>query len=509
MEMNKISVNLPSLKRIFDTSAEQNIDTDFTLPDYYPEISKILKCIADINILTSQCSNNGVTVGGQVILTVLYSGKDNDLNSFTHIYPFSKNVSVDNVADGTPTVTTRVAYLNTKAVSPRKIEIHGSLALNIEVETMENMSALQSTDCDGIYCKSISKNIAVLMPRITKSIFVDDDITVPQNKPPIGKILRSEATVEITESKFLGGKIVEKGEVTITFVYCPQDGRRPIKMIDSKPFSQIIDIDIDDNEPKFEALASVEALELHPKTAMNGEVRAVSFEAKVCLAVLPFIEERISLITDAYSGKYSADVIYREKTVEEYCETVEERYVCKKAFDFGSDSLSDVFDVGCVVAFTAATDKYGNLNVRGEVTANILGVDSDTVPVFFERPMEFEYKYNVGRESDDFRTVSKVTVSAVNYNLSASGTVDISIELCIKAVVFAVSTVNCVTDIKVDTENHLSRDPETAVVLYYPENESVWEIAKKYKASPKYICDANGLDDVEEICDKALIIPNI
>lgn len=507
--MNNTSVNLPSLKRIFDTSAEQNIDTDFTLPDYYPEISKILKCIADINILTSQCSDSGVTVGGQAVLTVLYSGKDNDVNSFTHIYPFSKNVSADNVGDGTTTVTPRVAYLNTKAVSPRKIEVHGSLALNIEVEALENMSVLQSTDCDGVYCKSVAKNIAVLLPRISKSIFVEDDITVPQNKPPVGKILRSEATVDITESKFLGGKIVEKGEVTLTFLYCPQDGGRPIKITDSKPFSQIIDIDTDDKEPRFDAFASVEALELHTKIGMNGEVRAVSFEAKVGLSVLPFVEERVSLVTDAYSGKYSADIIYREKTVEDYCDTVEERYVCKKTFDFGSDSLSDVFDVGCGVAFDCVTDKNGDLNVRGEVTANILGVDGDMVPVFFERPIEFEYKYNVGKESDDFRTVSKVTVSAVNYNLSSTGTFEISIELCIKAIVFAVGTVKCVTDIKVDTDNHLSRDPETAVVLYYPENESVWEIAKKYKASPKFICDANGLDDVEEICDKALIIPNI
>ena len=49
MELNISEINFPYRKTVFESNVEQNIDTDFTLPDYYPEIVKVLKCITEIN----------------------------------------------------------------------------------------------------------------------------------------------------------------------------------------------------------------------------------------------------------------------------------------------------------------------------------------------------------------------------------------------------------------------------------------------------------------------------
>ena len=45
MEINKQESIIPVLSKVYETAAEQGVDTEFTLPDYYPEISKILKIL--------------------------------------------------------------------------------------------------------------------------------------------------------------------------------------------------------------------------------------------------------------------------------------------------------------------------------------------------------------------------------------------------------------------------------------------------------------------------------
>ena len=71
MEFNKTETVVKSYKTLFESNSEQSVDTDFTLPDYYPEVTKVLKVLPEINILSSQCSESGVSVGGQVVLTLL------------------------------------------------------------------------------------------------------------------------------------------------------------------------------------------------------------------------------------------------------------------------------------------------------------------------------------------------------------------------------------------------------------------------------------------------------
>ena len=44
MEYRVMKGEIPVCETILDTSAEQPIDLDFSLPDYCPDIQKILKC---------------------------------------------------------------------------------------------------------------------------------------------------------------------------------------------------------------------------------------------------------------------------------------------------------------------------------------------------------------------------------------------------------------------------------------------------------------------------------
>lgn len=508
MEFNKTETVVKSYKTLFESNSEQSVDTDFTLPDYYPEVTKVLKVLPEISILSSQCSESGVSVGGQVVLTLLYCGSDEEPCSFTHIYPFTKTIEAKDVLYGTVYVEPRVGYMNTKAVAPRKIEVHGSLALCVTVSGINDCAVLSSTDCEGIYLKTKQCESVQLCETVSKSIFIEDEIQIPQTKPTVGKILRNTAAATITECKFVSGKTVVKGDLDIEILYCPPQNGRPILITERRGFSQILDCILDTDSVDYDCSVRVESLELHPKTALDGEVRNIGLEARIGLTVTPFCIADNTVVTDAFSGKYIADVKYGEINTETLCDKIHESFVCKKRLDFG-DALDDIYDLWCKAYVDHSAKDKDDLLIKGSVNICILGTDSEAKPVFFERPIDFEHRFKIGDSCGNVRALPQIGVAAVSFSKGQDGSVDVSVELRTDATVFAVRSEKAVITVSVDFDNTVIKDSETAIILYYPENETVWDIAHKYNTDPKKICEANGVEDSETVCNSIMLIPNV
>ena len=508
MDITKNEIGFPYYKQLYESSVEQNIDTDFQLPDYYPEIVKVLKTLTEINVLSSHCDDSGVIIGGQVVLTLLYFGSDDRPNSFTHTVPFTKHIDVNDVGNGSVKCASKLNYLNTKAIGPRKIESHGSLNLIVTVNTVEECSVLTEFDCEGVHYKTSTVNYIKPLPIVSKSVFAEGDIQIPQSKPTVEKILRKCAKASVTECKCSGGKIIVKGNLEIEMLYCPQGGGRPILLTESDGFSQIFDCNECVEDMYFDAFAHVDSVELHPKTSLDGEVRNISYEAKIGIDVSPYCDAEIKLISDAFSGKYSAEISRKTLPCELVKDRVNESFVCKKSVDLGQDTFSDVLDLWCDPVLEFVSTDNNDLLLKGNVIVSILCNDNDGQTVYFERPMDFEYRYDLF-EVQNVRCRPEISVIAVQHSLQSDGIIEVEVEISVKATVFELKSVSAIEKISVDFDTVVKKDNDSAVVLYFAENEAVWDIAMKYGTSPQYICTANKLENEDVICNKVLLIPNI
>ncbi len=509
MDINTIDTLFPCHKKIFEASCEQSIDTDFTLPDYYPEVSKILKALIDVNILSKQIKDDSISIGGQVCITLLYCDAENRLNSFNHICPFTKILNEKIDCDGAVlSVIPVLNHINCKATAPRKLEVHGSVSMNISACTIEKNKVLSEINADNVYTKKITKSLTQPSAIVTKSLIVEDDISVGQNKPNIEKIIRSCATSKIIECKFINGKAVVKGEICVEILYMPVDMQRPTVLSDVFGFSQILDCDGIDENSMYDAFSDVLSLETRTKTSIDGEIKSVAFEAKIGIELHPYCTKENEFVTDAFATKYNMELIKNNITIETVKESINENYVCKKMLDFTEGMLNEIHNLWCKSTVDYVTFENGDVVIKGTVYINILGANSENEPTFYERPVDYEYRYTLGSDITEIRCKPSVNVAAVNYSLNSDGRVDVAIELNIKATFFVSELFNVVTQITIDDNNVLSNDCNAAVVIYFPENETVWQIAKKYCVSPSKICQTNNLEDIDSVCCKMLLIPN-
>ena len=81
---------------LFTDSKEISVDTDFTLPDYYGEIKKILKCKAIPRIASKGANGEEFIVDGAVEINFIYVDEDNKICSYTYLIPFNKNFPLKN-----------------------------------------------------------------------------------------------------------------------------------------------------------------------------------------------------------------------------------------------------------------------------------------------------------------------------------------------------------------------------------------------------------------------------
>ena len=93
LELNKEPVFVSEV--VFDGQTEQGVEFDYVLPDYYPDIFKILKCTLTPGIASYNVSGTQLYVDGVVYIKVMYlSENSSDIHCVEHKYTYSKTIDM-------------------------------------------------------------------------------------------------------------------------------------------------------------------------------------------------------------------------------------------------------------------------------------------------------------------------------------------------------------------------------------------------------------------------------
>ena len=101
------------LKTIVDNSIEECVEAEFTLPEYMPEILRIVKSSAEPKIDSCRLVGERVTVDGTCELRMVYVSEDGELYCFSQSRPFTRYCENSGFAEGVDaTVKANVSYVN-------------------------------------------------------------------------------------------------------------------------------------------------------------------------------------------------------------------------------------------------------------------------------------------------------------------------------------------------------------------------------------------------------------
>ena len=245
-------------EKIFEGASEQPVDLDLSLPDYCPDVERILKCRICPGITSKNITGDRLDVDGNVTIRIYYlDSKKQAIRLCEHTSPFSCSFTLKNAdAESVCRVRLRTEYLNCRAVSPRKLDIHGAFSVMASVFRCSPKEYCTSIEGSDIQQRLHHETVSVLKGCSQQQFSVSEVLDIGKGKASPESILRSELNVITDDCRAIDDKLMLKGEVILKILYITdiESGSQDI-MSFHIPLSQIIDVHgINENTKNTETL---------------------------------------------------------------------------------------------------------------------------------------------------------------------------------------------------------------------------------------------------------------
>lgn len=496
-----------------DSSCEQAVELDYILPDYFPDIFRVLKCRIMPRIVSHSINGEKLTFELVAVIKLTYLSEGSDkLNCIEQKLSFSKSCDIPaGLKLPMLNVNPKTDYVNCRVVNQRRLDIRGAVTTRVRIVGEKAHSLV----CDAFGGNIQLKKEAVTYPtkriNVTKRVTVIEELEISSSKPTVSSVVRSDCVAVMTEQKIMTNKLITKGEATVNLLYTAEDdGKSTVETMKfAVPFSQIIDADgVDD---RFECYVDISASSC--ETIVKGEPSDRIIECEIVLVVscMAVRFETNEIVTDAYSTKFECDIEKNDKKIETVPVVINESHTQQATLTCHDSEISTVCDAWCNVSSVSGRFSYeqGKLIVVGNINFCVVAKNTGGCPVWLETDAAFEHPIDTECVCEDSCIEPKVCVSGCSYNLVGNNAVEVRAELKIGGYLYKLCCKKLVTDIKIDTDKPSECDRSYALKLCFADrNESVWDIAKKYRTSVTAVLTENEL--VEEILsdDKMLLIPN-
>lgn len=504
-KVTKENFTVPS--RLGGGVSQQSVELDYILPDYYPEIFKVLnlRILPSISARTLNGTRLEYELSAKIRLT--YVSESGEMCAAEQVLTYNRSAELSGAAKSPKiSIMPYTESASCRVSGKRRADIRGIISVSVTATADEARQAVSEASGDGLQLrKSLvtypSKRIAV-----TKRITVVDEVDLGQSKPAVKTVIRADAAVITADKKILSGKLLTKGEAEVSLLYVPEDSSNKAESIRfAVPFSQISDVEGLDERYDVMISANVSDCEIKPSGKSGNNT--VSCELNIEISCLAMRFESVLIATDAYSTVYESSLEMSEEDIECVPQEISESCKTKASLTYYDGEIVSVMCAGAEVGkLDAVTDTDGSVSVRGRITYFAYAENESGKPIYLEGTDEFEKK--LPEEASSCSIDAHATVAQTAFKLTSSNAMEITADIRLKGYLFGCKTHRFISGITVDEASPLEKDSDIAMKLYYAEKgEEPWDIAKRTHTTLSAITEENDLGEEILTEPKMILIP--
>lgn len=131
MDLKISKETVPASVSVYSGIQEQNIELDYILPDYYPDIFRLVRCETIPVITDWTVSGNRLSYGLRCDIRILYCGEgDSVIRSVTQTQTFQRSIDLDRECTS-PAVklVPKADNVNCRAVNKRRLDLRGAVSV--------------------------------------------------------------------------------------------------------------------------------------------------------------------------------------------------------------------------------------------------------------------------------------------------------------------------------------------------------------------------------------------
>ena len=512
MQYDTEKITLGVCKTGFEGCEEQSIDLDFNLPDYCPDIQKILKCHIYPKVTMENIVGETLTVDGFYLVKLVYLDPDKmSIRCCEHTSPFSVQFNLkENMEGAIVFAKSKVEYMNCRAINQRRLDIHGAFSICVKVKKREERNIIAEIIGENIEQKKDTALVDDLLALSQIQFSVEENIKLDENDLPIELILRSDINVTVNDCKTLTNKVIVNATARLTLFYVNnlETGSTAVLYYDI-PISQILDI----NGVEERAFCNIKLEEvnhdLQLKLDSDTNNNFLKVDARFIFSGLIYEKKEIEYLEDAYSIDFETQKELEENDIQVVQNSVNLDYIDTQEVELRVLKIDRVLDI-CneFVEVDAKQSEGGGISLNGKYNLCIIATEEDGDPIYLEKVYSFNYLLNPKEKNGEVYSDLVPTVTSIEYQIKNDNTLEVETKLNFKGPIYKKITLKSLKELTVDEDIPIIKDNDAALKIYYAEkNESLWDIARRYNALVKDIKLENEIEEDVLGESRMLLIP--
>ncbi|MBQ3127408.1 MAG: DUF3794 domain-containing protein [Clostridia bacterium] len=477
----------------FNNFVEQSVDCDITLPDYCPDIMRILKCTLYNSVVNSKIIGDRATADGNVKIRIVYADDKNRIFCYDHDFPFSRYAELNKTYDNATVVCrAKTEYANCRAVSKRRIDVHAVVSLHFRVAATDTQGIISDACGDGIQLRKKGIEIDDVTAVVTKCFELSQVENVGENNAGIGKVIDVSASPVLTETRIIKGKILLKGELCMRVIYNADDKENETCCLNCNlPFNEIAEANVTDG-CRVDVSLIVNNANAEPKTDNDGDYRYMNLGGEVCAKITAYSPQSIKVVSDAYSTDVEIETAYQQMEFSKFIHYCNDTVMCKQTLDVSAVGGQKLYSCVAGKPDCICTFEDDKMYLKGKLPVSLIMLDADGAPVFCEREADFEYNRTIdgtGRLS----CTPQLEIGGCSCNLSSDGKADFRAEICLNMNVFSTVSEKVLVSLSVPEGSAKKNKKASLILCFTSGNESLWDIARRYDTTVEDIMHENEL----------------
>lgn len=515
VELIKKPITLDEMTR--KESVQVIKERDLIVPDGKPDMQAVVQLDGRIQMDQIDVTQDRIMYRGKVDLCILYRATNNSKCIYTMkgSIPVEDFVIMDGVnKDQRVDFDYEIEHISYNILNERKLNVKVIMQIDVKATGCKDTTVITEVKADGpIQTKEEPIEIVSLGNEKEEKVIIKEDLTVAQNKPCIGEILKSNMQIKEEQVKRTDNEIKFNGMVEVTTMYKVAGNDEEIDMVTHRiPFEGSVENMKGENEVFWDCSLSVTPSYMQVAPDYDGEDRVIECECIVTANYNTYNKCSYDTVSDIYCpGK---NVKTKEKSLN-YMNLIDKMSIemPKKesiAIEDKSDQTMEVFSVDIKPTLEEKSLANGKLTLKGmlEITTVCLIKSEDANAI--------ETMVNIApftQEMDVKKMPDKVyiapTVKAKDVNVYAQTKRELVIEYLLDCMVelYGQDLLNVLEEIDIDdmTKEELDNYP-SMTVYQVKKGDTLWSLAKRFNTTVKEIQEINDIDVPENLREGQKII---
>ena len=509
-----------ALMKIYEGVKHTEISEEFILPDYLPDIKRIIRVDATPKIDGKFITSGKIEYEGDVICHLLFCDDENRLKTVTFTSAFSDRIELDGtddecIANLIPTPES----ISCRMINPRRI----SLRLRLDTDATIWCKRSFTPEISGKYspagCETLTKNVEVmeLICAGESGLNASADLEADGALPQIGEVISCNVDMSFYECKGSDGRVLCRGDMPVTIFYStPQVSDPDTGTVTSEtytvlyrklPIAQVVGAEGVDESYDCMARGSIDDIKVTVSENGFGERRILELDVTYRIYLNCVGRSAVTLTEDMYAVDRDVSCVKKKSTFCRFSRSYSSAFSSNLALTRDELNVSDadsIFEVSAHPKVTEVTlsDDNRKLIVRGHsLTSAILHGADGLFSVDYQVPFSVEL--------DPTGVPAEFIYNSDTVCMSARGRLDgeklyTELEMQINLMILGVSELTVLERAELTEKADIPELPEMR--FFYPEEgETLWDIGKQFGVSRKALSELNELTD--ESVPEMLFIP--